>query len=211
MRLTSVFTGVFVVMIVATAVVAQDSPKRDGQPNRPGQRLQQAGQRLQQAGGPQMAGAMMQRLPIMLALDTDKDGSLSVSEIENAAKSLAKLDKDGDGILSPEELRPDFSEMGRDGMARPDRPGQDAAPSKEMMARMFESRDADKDGKLSGDEIPERLRENLARVDENGDGALQKSELEKAMSRLGDRAGQARGAKGDKDGAGVKPRRPPVE
>lgn len=80
------------------------------------------------------------------------------------------------------------------------------------MAQMFEKRDADKDGKLSGDEIPERMRQNLTRVDENSDGAIDKSELQKAMAKMGDRAGKLRGAKKNgQDGAGVKPKRPPTE
>ena len=202
MKIQNVFFGVLAVTLLSTAAFGQDAPKREGQGNRPGQR------QLRNGAGPGMAGAMAQRMPLMRALDADHDGSLSVSEIENASKALAKLDKDGNGILSPEELRPDFSEMAREGMARL---GQDGAPTKEMMARMFEMRDADKDGKLTGDEIPDRMKGNLARVDEDGDGAIQKSELEKAMARLGDRAGQQRGAKGDKDGAAVKPKRPPVE
>ena len=44
--------------------------------------------------------------PLMTALDTDKDGSLSADEIANASESLKKLDKNGDGQLTPEEYRP---------------------------------------------------------------------------------------------------------
>lgn len=194
------------VMFVAATAFAQDTPKGEG----PGSRV--PGLRQQPGGGrPEMAGAMAQRLPLMMALDADKDGSISASEIENASKALAKLDKDGDGALSPEEIRPDFAAMARDGLMPGGQPGSNGAPTKEMMARMFEQRDTDKDGKLSGDEIPDRMRENLSRVDENGDSAVDKSEMERAMAKMGDRAGQGRGAKGDKDGAGVKPKRPPVE
>ena len=41
----------------------------------------------------------------MRALDTDKDGEISATEIENAAASLKMLDKDGDGAVSREEIR----------------------------------------------------------------------------------------------------------
>ncbi|MFM7166589.1 MAG: EF-hand domain-containing protein, partial [Planctomycetaceae bacterium] len=53
-------------------------------------------------------GAGRQRMvaPLMQALDADQDGSLSPAEIENAAKALAKLDKNGDGTISTDELRP---------------------------------------------------------------------------------------------------------
>lgn len=193
------------VILLSATSFAQDTPKGDA----PGSRLQ--GLRQQGGGRPDMAGAMAQRLPLMMALDADKDGTISATEIENASKALAKLDKDGDGALSAEELRPDFAAMAKDGVFPGGQPGAGAAMGKEMMARMFEQRDADKDGKLSGDEIPERMRENVSRVDENGDGAIDKAEMEKAVAKMAERGGQGRGAKNDKDGAGVKPKRPPVE
>jgi len=61
-------------------------------------------------GGPGL-GMMMKFLPIMIALDTDSDGELSASEIENASKALRSLDKDGNGSITIEELRPDPSKM----------------------------------------------------------------------------------------------------
>jgi len=205
MKNSTIFSAMLATVILSTATFAADEPKAKG----PGGK--KFGQRQQGAGHPEMAGMMAQRMPLMIALDADKDGSISVAELENASKALAKLDKDGDGALSPEELRPDFAGMAREGMPKGGLPGGDGPPSKEMMARMFEQRDTDKDGKLSGDEIPERMQQNLARIDENSDGAIDKSEMEKAMAKMGDRAGKSRGAKGDKDGAGVKPKRPPTE
>lgn len=44
--------------------------------------------------------------PVMLALDADKDGALSATEIANAAASLKALDANSDGKLTPDELRP---------------------------------------------------------------------------------------------------------
>ena len=43
---------------------------------------------------------------LMTALDTDRDGTISESEIGSAAQSLRSLDTDGDGRLAPDELRP---------------------------------------------------------------------------------------------------------
>lgn len=42
-------------------------------------------------------------LPLISAIDTDGDGTLSESEIAAASESLLKLDADGDGELSTEE------------------------------------------------------------------------------------------------------------
>jgi hypothetical protein len=44
--------------------------------------------------------------PLIAALDTDKDGTLSKEELEDATDSLLELDKNEDGELSPQELFP---------------------------------------------------------------------------------------------------------
>jgi hypothetical protein len=44
--------------------------------------------------------------PVMTALDTDGDRTLSAQEIADAPKSLKTLDRNSDGMLSKEELRP---------------------------------------------------------------------------------------------------------
>jgi hypothetical protein len=49
--------------------------------------------------------------PFLRALDADKDGEISASEIENAAAALLTLDANKDGKLTRDELappRPDF-------------------------------------------------------------------------------------------------------
>ena len=44
--------------------------------------------------------------PLIAALDADHDGTISAEELANAPESLKELDKNGDGQLNPEELRP---------------------------------------------------------------------------------------------------------
>lgn len=61
-------------------------------------------------GGP---GGMLPPHPLMEALDLDKDGKLSAEEIKKAPQSLLKLDKNGDGELTRDELRPNRPGMGK--------------------------------------------------------------------------------------------------
>jgi len=44
--------------------------------------------------------------PVISALDLNKDGELSAEEIAKASESLKTLDKNGDGKLTQDELRP---------------------------------------------------------------------------------------------------------
>lgn len=44
--------------------------------------------------------------PLMMALDTDKDGEISEKELSKAVAALKKLDKNDDGKLSGDEIHP---------------------------------------------------------------------------------------------------------
>lgn len=62
--------------------------------------------------------------PLMAALDANHDGVIDETEIANASAALKKLDKNGDGKLTMEELRPPRPEGGPGGRRGPkgDRP-----------------------------------------------------------------------------------------
>lgn len=82
------------------AAVAQDGQPPEGRPGR----------------GP---GGGMGRSPVIAALDANSDGVIDEAEINGAAKALLTLDKNGDGKLTAEEIRP-----GRpDGQRGPGGPG----------------------------------------------------------------------------------------
>jgi len=57
--------------------------------------------------------------PLMQALDINKDGTLDEQEIANAATALKALDKNGDGKITPDELRPPFPPGGEHGPGGP--------------------------------------------------------------------------------------------
>jgi len=49
---------------------------------------------------------MMPPSPLMEALDANHDGVIDANEIANASAALKTLDKNGDGKLTQDELRP---------------------------------------------------------------------------------------------------------
>jgi len=61
--------------------------------------------------------------PIFLALDTNHDGVIDADEIANAPAALKTLDKNGDGKLTPDELRPPRPDGARGGDADERPPG----------------------------------------------------------------------------------------
>jgi Ca2+-binding EF-hand superfamily protein len=123
---------------------------------------------------------MMQRIPVMAALDTDRDGTLSAEELESAPESLRTIDRDGDGELGAAEIRPGFAPTGS-GL------GQNRSS---MMIRMFTENDRNNDGKLSGDEIPDPMRERMGTMDRDRDGSISRSEIEAMSGRRGGPGGR---------------------
>ena len=83
----------------------------------------------------------------------------------------------------------------------------------------FRRRDTNNDGKLSGEEIPERMRGNLGRMDTDGDGAVTLVEFREAMnqmfrrsrSRSPGREGGRFGGRNRRQGRPERPQRPELE
>jgi len=67
-------------------------------------------------GGP---GGFMRMFPVMSALDSDGNGEISPEEIKGAVAALKKLDKNKDGKLTEDELRPNFGGRGGASGQRP--------------------------------------------------------------------------------------------
>ena len=67
-------------------------------------------------------------------------------------------------------------------------------------AAIFAQRDADGDGKLAGDEISGRMRENIEAMDTDGDGAITLEEFQARMQQF--RGGGGGGGGGRRGGGG---------
>ncbi len=120
--------------------------------------------------------------PLFLAIDADGDGELSPKEIANAAKGLAKLDRNKDGILTEEEVRPPPPGGRRGGPGGPPPPPVGRGADAKAMVESVMKFDKNGDGKVSAKELPPRMARMLEEGDENKDGSLEKSEVE-ALSR----------------------------
>jgi hypothetical protein len=122
------------------------------------------------AGGPHHGrrGPPMDSV-IIKALDANGDGILEASEIANAPAALLKLDKNGDGQLTPDEYlppRPDGSTNGP-----PPGPGGRRPPRPPIIAAL----DVNGDGIIDAQEIANAPAE-LLKLDKNGDGQLTPNE-----------------------------------
>ena len=66
----------------------------------------------------------MRMFPVMSALDSDGNGEISSEEIKGAVASLKKIDKNKDGKLTEDELRPNSGGRGGASGQRPSRGGE---------------------------------------------------------------------------------------
>ncbi|WP_339731419.1 hypothetical protein [uncultured Gimesia sp.] len=175
---------------------------RDGGPR-------DGGQRRGGPGGPGGRPNFLMMLPIIVVLDVNKDGEISKEEMDNATASLQKLDKDKNGKLTADELRPDFSSFGRrDGDRDGDRRGpggqggpgrRDGASGGDFVERMLNN-DKNKDGKLTKEELPERMQPMFDRIDTNKDKEIDKAELTKMSEQFNSRNRSRGGDRGNRGG-----------
>lgn len=151
--------------------------------------------------------------PVLDALDSNHDHVISADEIRNASAALKKLDRNQDGKLTREELHPlggpgrggegghGGGEFGRRGGRRGDggpngdgRAGRDGGRGHgqaghggpggaDEFAKRLLSFDKNEDGKVTKEELPERMQNVLAIHDTNEDGVLDQTELQQIASR----------------------------
>lgn len=200
----------------------QDERRGEGRGGRDGGRSREGGGRggFGGRGEPGMGpggSRGMPPFPLMMALDADGNGEISADEINNATAALKKLDRNRNGKLDADELRPSFG-GGREGgfFGGPPGGGREGGGrggfgGQSFVDGMLDRYDENKDGKLSGDEIPERMRDRLEQIDANSDKAIDTAELEAMMRQFGGGRGGEAGRSRGGDGGGGQRRRPPIE
>lgn len=171
-------------------------------------------------GGPGGGGPGGGRPPIPLidALDSDRDHVISADELKNATSSLLTLDKNKDGKLTENEFGP---QMGGQGMGRGQGGPQGGGRGGGNMRRQPGQGGPGGEGPGGGPggdgaqgPNPERLVDHAMEFDTNQDGKLSKAELLKfaedfAKHRPGpDSGGPGGQGPNNGEGGGQRPQRP---
>lgn len=159
-------TSFLLPVVVTLTLVAAPLMAQDGRPPRPEREGGERGERGERGREGGREGMFQRISPLMTALDSNTNGVIEAEELTNATTSLKKLDKNGDGKLTEDELRPTPPTRGA------------GADSQAMVTRLLQF-DKNGDGKLTKDELPERMQSLLERADTDKDGTLTKEELTK--------------------------------
>jgi Ca2+-binding EF-hand superfamily protein len=149
--------------------------------------------------------------PVFAALDGDHDGTVSDAELAGAPAALKTLDRNKDGTLSVDEIRPSFGPGGREGRGPRGGggrggPGEAPATSPDDLAATLMGFDKDSDGKLTRAEVPDRLQGLFDRADADKDNTLTADELKKSATSMANPS--ARGPGEGREGEGRRGRGP---
>lgn len=118
--------------------------------------------------------------PIVRVLDADHDHVISAGELANAPAAIRALDKNSDGTVAVDELRParpaNAPTPPADAPARPARPARDGGDRARPVDPVMLALDANGDGALSATEI-NNASASLVALDANKDGKLTEDEF----------------------------------
>jgi hypothetical protein len=134
--------------------------------------------------------------PLRRALDADGDHVLSSDEIANAASALKTLDKNGDGKLDHEELRPPMppgmehrrGDRGRGPGPEGDRRGPPPEGDRPEGRGAFRGPDGPRPPMPS----PEQMVDRMMEFDADKDGKLDRTELTAAAGRMAEKMAERR-------------------
>jgi Ca2+-binding EF-hand superfamily protein len=140
-------------------------------------------------------------------LDKNGDGVIKAGEVgEDQTRHFERLirvaDKDGNGELTREEFLNGVKREDRPAGDRPggDRPAGERGPGDRPRfnpEQLFDRFDANKDGKLTLEEVPNEARERLRPIFErSGKESLSKEDLGRLMAQAGGRPGEGRPGEG---------------
>lgn len=129
-------------------------------------------------------GSYIQFHPLLSALDANRDNAIDETELAKAAAVLRTLDRNQDGRITPDEMSPIMGRGGREGRGGRGREegGGQGSDAVEDAVKTYLAFDKNGDGKLTRDEVPERMQGIFERGDANKDGVLTGDEL-RAMAR----------------------------
>ena len=152
--------------------------------------------------------------PVIAALDVNQDRVLDASEMANASTVLAAFDKNGDGQLTVEELRPARPSNVEGGPAGPEgRPGGHPGGRPHGAPPMIQALDMNQDQVIDATEIA-NAPAALATLDTNKDGQLVEEELRPAPpadAKGEGKGGRGRGGRGGRGPGGQRPTPPAGE
>ena len=143
---------------------------------------------------------------VLKEADTDGDGELTKKEFMDFQEALFEAaDHSADGRLDGGEVAFLFSKMvgksGRQGQNRPGGPGGQGRPGgfggPPPIDGLIRNLDKDEDGKVAEDEATPQMQKNFDKLDADGDGYLDREELERAIQKMaGGRPGGGPGGGG---------------
>ncbi len=130
---------------------------------------------------------------VLKHLDKDGNGSISKSEApERMASHFDKLDANGDGAVTLDELKAAFKKRGERGERGGRGPGGKGfggkgRPTPEDFIKRF---DKDGNGTVSRGELPEKMQQKFDKIDQNSDGAIDVNEVKALFAKHAAKGGK---------------------